>query len=237
MILYVNGDSHCAGHGIVTQDVIASQHADLHQTAVRDNLLQSFGGVLAHRHGWDLVCQARSGGSVDRCIRTTRNFLNQTVGQVFVLIGVSSIEREEWFHEGTYYAVNGGGHDTMPEALRDRYKQWVADLSNFNYYHRQIYVHGVLEDFHVDLMRQGVPHLFFNTAQSFQAKDKKNPDRFNEHNWRGQYLDPYGPWDDSGQFTRWCTQQGFESDYFGHFGADAHLAWADHIEPFILDQL
>ena len=234
MILYVNGCSHSLGHGTgsksgMTTDDTEYRHID--EAPHPDNLPHSYGAILARDMDMDLVCQARSGGSIARAIRTTKQFVYQTQGQVFVLIGVPSFEREEWMdNHGHWWPINSGGYEKLPAVMQPKYRQWVAnwDSSSMGYYHIQKQHHATLIKFHEWLNAHAVKHLFFNTAQMFDLDG-----RFKEYNWGASYYQPYGNHNSDAQFCRWCLARGFSADEHGHFGKDAHLAWAQELKPYI----
>jgi hypothetical protein len=238
MILYVNGDSHSLGHGtgntagMTTNDPKFS-HID--EAPHPDNLPHSYGAVLARDMGMNLVCQARSGGSIARAIRTTKQFVYQTQGKVFVLIGVPSFEREEWIdNHGVWWPINSSGYEKLPAVMQARYRQWVIDwgVGSMKYYHIQEQHHATLIKFHEWLTQHNVKHLFFNTAQTFEPFG-----RFEEYDWGLSYYRPYGHHTSDGQFCRWCLDQGFPHDTWGHFGKDAHVAWAQVLKPLIENNL
>jgi glycerol-3-phosphate cytidylyltransferase len=229
MLLYVNGCSHSLGHGTATNDSVQDDDPNVDYLGRPENIANSFGAILARKNNWSFVCQARSGGSLQRSIRTTKTFLDQTQGPVFVLLGVPSSEREEWFFQGSWYAISAG-QEKYPSPLMRRYKEWVASWEkNYDYHKRQVEIHAMLVEFHEYLNRKKVPHLFFNTVQTMQIDG-----RFEAYDWKGRYYCPYGDLDDQKHFWAWCKAQGFKSDEWGHFGSDAHLAWAEHIEPKVL---
>lgn len=237
MILYVNGDSHTVGHGtgsphgMTTND---SKYLHINEAPHPDNLSHCYGAIMAGTLACNLVNQARSGGSLARAMRLTKQFVYQTRGPIFVIIGVPSSEREEWYHEGAWYAVHAGGHDTLPSSLHDRYKRWVADwAAGFDYYGKQTNIHADLVQFDQWLNAHCIKHLFFNTEQSFDLDG-----RFRAHDWQGRFFDPYGGNDHTGAFCKWALQQGFATDHWGHFGKEAHIAWAqvllNHLDHYHL---
>lgn len=229
MILYVNGDSHSVGHGINHENGMMFEDASLKDTSEAPhpaNFPYSYGAVLANKLGADLVCQARSGGSIARSIRTTKQFVNQTQGNVFVLIGLPSIEREEWYYDGTYYQINSGGHDTLPEGLQRRYKEWVANWADggYDYYSRQKWIYQDVVELHHWLNKRSVKHLFFHTAQVFNDTGM---------DFGANFVEPYGAPDSDFQFCRWLLNRNYQADSWGHFGADGHQAWAEFLLPYI----
>lgn len=233
MILYVNGDSHSVGHGIGTaagscfNDL---EYRDLGEAPHPLNLKFSFGADLAQRVNATLVCQALSGGSLDRAIRTTKTFVYQTQGPIFVLLGVPSWERTEKFFQYNWWPINATGHRHLPQGLHAWYKNWVLqwDHSGMAYYDQQPAIHSKLIEFHEWLDQHQVPHLFFNTAQSFECDG-----RFDPYDWHGCFVSPYAQAGTATHYISWCVDQGFRADTHGHFGEQAHKAWAHYIMPHI----
>jgi hypothetical protein len=233
MILYVNGDSHSVGHGINSPDGLTTndtkyQHID--EAPHPDNLPDSYGALLANRLNADFVCQARSGGSLDRAIRTTKQFVYQTRGKLFVVLGIPSIEREEWFHEGIWYQINASGHEILPKELQYKYKKWVANWSQaYDYYGRQIKIHQKLVEFHEWLNQHSIAHLFFYTVQGCQPDN-----RFDQYDWSTSFINPYSDTpNDCWNYHQYLTQKGYIVDSWGHHGKGAHQEFANFLYQYI----
>jgi hypothetical protein len=231
VILYVNGDSHTAGaelvhvngRFLVFREDDSKEWAVIGEARGRDPhpecLKRSYGQLLANQIGAEFVCDAVSASSNARILRTTREYLKHSRPD-YVIIGWSTWEREEWWHEGTerYWQVNGGGvgHD-WPQEFKDRYKDYVA---NIDFTQCQQRCQQDIWQLHVDLNQLDIPHLFFNTFSHF--------DRVDRLIWGDAYYDPY--WKDSTYFE-WLRIRGFQPvnpDSF-HYGPDAHQAWADFL--------
>jgi hypothetical protein len=232
MILYLNGDSHTVGHGIRSPHGLTiddDRYLNIDEAPHPENLPFSYGARLADKLNCDMVCQARSGGSVARAIRTTKQFVYQTQGEIFVVIGLPSFEREEWFHNGAWWPVNSGGHDALPPTLATRYKQWVMDFNNttYSYLKRQEVILGLVGQFHSWLQEHNVKHLFFNTAQSF------HPNCQNKVDFGDNFVEPYGDWKNNFQFVEWTKNKGCVPDRWGHYGEDGHAAWAEFLLPYV----
>lgn len=228
MILYVNGDSHSAGHGTKNPAGMAyndSKYFELGDAPHPDNLPYSYGYLVAQDLGLDLVCQAESGSSVERSIRMTKKFVYQTNQNVFVLIGFPSIEREEWHYKGQWFQINASGHNILPEGLQTRYKEWIAKYDNDIWHRRALYLHDVIRDFHTWLDTRNIPHLFFNTEQSLSANKT-------HYDFKDSYL---GAYDNTLIYSHWLRAQGHVPDEWSHFGVDGHRAWADFLNPYIND--
>lgn len=229
MILYVNGDSHSVGHGTGSDKGTCFddlQYRFLGEAPHPDNLKFSYGALLANRLQASLVCQALPGGSLDRAIRTTKTFVYQTQGPIFVVLGVPSWERTEKFFQYCWWPINGDGHSHLPQGLHAWYRDWVQkwDWDGMQYYNDQARIHQQLIDFHQWLNTHGVPHLFFNTAQSFEINNK-----FDCYDWQGSFVTPYADSKAATHYLTWCREQNFKADQHGHFGKEAHVAWADHL--------
>ena len=219
MILYVNGDSHSTGHGIVNSAGMTEndfQYEHIEEAPYPTNFPHSYGYKLAELLDWPLVCQARSGGSLDRCIRTTRNFVYQSNKKVFVLIGIPSFERIEVKHAGQWYQFNLGDHTRYPYELHQQFKEWLSSVGEYKKYHVPIL--KKLYDFHRELRDLNVHHYFFNTEQTIQ-----------EHNFNFNKS-----YESKFNFKNWCIENNFESDEWSHFKQDAHYSFAKN---FLLEKI
>jgi len=200
-----------------------------------DNFPYSYGYLLAKKHNLSLVAQGISGGSVDRVIRTTKQFLGQYVGDICLLIGWPGFDREEWAYEGAYHQINASGTDNLPEGLKQRYKEWVANMSIDRDTHRYwikpvTQSHEKIKQFHFYLKERNIKHLFFNTAGDFDMILPENRVDFGNN-----YILPYQL---HHEYLGIVQNKGFKPrDDWYHFGADAHQFWADYLEPHLLKVL
>ena len=134
MILYVNGDSHAAAAECVNSHAWACDDGlywGLGQQPHPDNLRASFGCELANHLDAVLVCDAQAGGSNDRIIRTTQQWINDnpdTLEDTFMLIQWSTWEREEWFYDNTWWQVNASGIDQVPQPLQEKYRHYIVGI-------------------------------------------------------------------------------------------------------------
>ena len=206
MILYANGDSHTAGVGLSPSE-------------------KTYADILSKYYNLKLINNALSGASNAKIIRTTKEFLDKNAKVALILIGWSTWEREEWNYNGKYYNVNSSGYDQLPNEMKDEYKHWVSMQtpevlnSKSTAWHKKIY------DFHSELVKRGIPHLFFNCMYNFfNVSDNE------KLNWNLQYLHPY---DNNYSYYWYLTQQGYTADNWYHFGADGHQAWADFLISYI----
>lgn len=227
MILYVNGDSHSAAaeaataHGWACDD---PRYFYMGQAPHPANLAVSWGRRLADTVKMALNCQAQAGGSNDRIIRITKDHVfGSTPGQYFVIIQWSTWERQEWLHDGHWFQIGASGLDSVPEALRDRYLRFVAEI---DWRSCTQTMHDRIWQFHLELQDRGIPHLFFNGDNDFSSiKHKKD--------WGHCYI---GPYDTNLTFSGWLRTQGFQTvapDSY-HFGKDAHAAWARFVLQYLV---
>jgi len=238
MILYTNGCSHVAAGEAANTCCFAeddSKYFYLKRKPHPDNLAVSFSRRLADLLKARLYCDAESAASNDRILRTTREFLTghykeKVKEDVFVLIGWTTWEREEWLHEGEYYQVNSSGTDRVPRELHDRYKQWIVESAS-KWLQHQAKWHQKVWDLHCELKEQNIKHLFFNSFMAFSLIDQNRKD------WGINYLDPYV---ESRTYWNILKDKGFKcrpgpaaDAGGGHYMADGHQSWAHHLLPHL----
>ena len=241
MLLYINGDSHSVGADAVSPYSFANDEGrhwgTPHRHGYRDNVLESYGVKAAEMLSWDWINQGESGSSNERIIRTTENFLEtSSINDIFILIGWTTWEREEWLHNDIYYQVNASGMDQVPVDLHNKYKGWVLEQDDTSRKHKMLYWHDRIYQFHLSLRSRGIRHLFFNTYSDFSPiiheqilNDGVRPQL---HSWYNSYIDPY-----NSDFTYyfWLKNHGFntvsENNY--HYGALAHAKWAEFLVPHL----
>ena len=230
MILYVNGCSHSA----------AAEAAVPHSWAIDDeqywnrgtephpaNLAVSYGRHIADALGAELICQASSGGSNDRIIRTTQAWIKNNpdlLKDTFMILQWTTWEREEWFHKGKWYQVNASGIDIVPAELQERYKNYVI---NIDWNIKTPEAHDKIWAMHQYLNEQGIRHLFFSGHSTFS-------DIQNHRDWGKDYMHPYVREE---SYHNWLINNGGTySDPKGyHFDAKSHRLWAKHVLQYIND--
>ena len=225
MILYVNGDSHTAGAEAVNAHAFAnddSRYRTMGRLPHPDNLAVSYGQILADKMRCHLHCDAESASSNHRIVRITWDYLKHQQPD-FVVIGWSTWERKEFVdpETGTTWQVNAGGvGEDWPVWLKDLYPRYIAEI---DWSTEMAMAHRKIHQFHLDLDRQGIKHLFFNTYNHFDPAVVEH-----RYTWNNRYIDPYDP---EGTYYAWCIQQGFQTvgpnSY--HFGPAAHAAWAEFL--------
>lgn len=228
MILYVNGDSHSAGAELVENYAFANDdpvYKHLGRRPHPDCIPHTYGYKLAQTLNAGFYLDAESGSSNARILRTTQQFLQENRKQdVFVLIGWSSWDREEWEHNKDYLQVTAGGTDSVPESMEEEYKEWVVKQTMQELDRKQLEWHTKIYELHTTLQDAGIAHLFFNTYSWFRSHVQDPLD------WHNCYLDPY---DEEGTYNSWCLQNKYKPVRYGsyHYGRDAHIGWYKHLLP------
>lgn len=229
MILYVNGDSHAAAAECVNSHAWAQDDGmywGLGQRPHPDNERASFGCELANRLDAILVCEAQAGGSNDRIIRTTRNWIEQNqsaLDDTLMVIQWSTWEREEWLHDEIYYQVGASGIDHVPEELQERYKHYIIGL---DWSEKTCTAHDQIWRFHQELAEQGIRHVMFNGNNDFSQAQ-------NRMDWGSNYIRPY---DSESTYDRVLKNNGFKTvnpDSW-HFGTDGHCFWGQYLYRYIM---
>jgi hypothetical protein len=187
MILYVNGDSHTAGAEAVNTYAFAEDDPDLFylgRSPHPENLEVSWGKTLSLALRAGFRCDAESASSNSRIIRTTRDWLaggGAKHPNQLIIIQWSTWEREEWLHNGVYYQVGASGIDHVPPELQEKYRHFVVGT---DWKLKTQQAHDEIWQFHQDLKKKKIKHIFFNGNTAFdQIKDKKE--------WGTSYIDPY----------------------------------------------
>tara|TARA_B110000858_G_C17673811_1_gene413179 strand:+ start:60 stop:671 length:612 start_codon:yes stop_codon:yes gene_type:complete len=197
MLLYANGDSHTA---------------------------PDFGyvNIVAQELNCDLINQAQSGSSNASILRRTREYLEHTTPD-FIIIGWSTWEREEWYHNDRYYTVTASGTNSVPEELEHKYKQWVIEQTSDRWSEKSVEWHEYLYSFHLELEQKNIRHLFFNCMYDFLRKKQT-------YNWNNAYVEPY---DKNQSFYWYLKNKGLCPDEWYHYEADGHKVWAKFLIDYI----
>lgn len=241
MLLYVNGDSHAAGHGIVTKAGWACDDPDFGHLGTLPhphNECQSFGAQLSELLNCPRINHSQSGGSNARIMRVTREWIMRNpadLKHVFMLIQWSTWEREEWLHDGVWYQVNASGVDHVPAELQDRYRDFVI---NIDWTRAHIRAHDEIWQFHCELQQLEIPHLFFNGNSHFGNTHSVNDlmvpiiPEIQRPDWNHSYIEPYIR---SMTYDQILRRNGFDTIDRYHFGQDAHCFWAKYVLHYMLD--
>jgi len=229
MILYVNGDSHTAAAEAVNNHAFAMDDGELFymgRVPHPENLAVSWGRLLAVTLRASFHCGAESASSNARIIRTTREWLTSHPRNqdLFLIIQWSTWEREEWLHNGVYYQVNGSGVDSVPEELKSRYKEFVA---NINWQAKTQQAHKDIWEFHNELKDQNIRHIFFNGNNDFGPLKER-------YDWGTSYIGPYDP---KQTFNYLIQDQGIQTvaPNSWHFGKDGHSYFHRFMLQYIIN--
>jgi len=228
MILYVNGCSHSAAAEAAVNYAWAVDDSQYWQRGTEPhpaNLAVSYGQRLADSLAAELVCEASSGGSNDRIIRITKDWIENNTArldQTFMILQWTTWEREEWYHLDQWYQVNASGIDTVPTQLQQRYKEYVI---NIDWTIKTLQAHDNIWKMHLYLKNLGIRHLFFSGHSTFS-------DIQNQHNWGENYMYPYIREE---SYHNWLTNNGgtYANAAYYHFDAKSHRLWAEHVLQYI----
>ena len=227
MILYANGCSHTAAAEAVVPECFAvddGRHG-IDRSPHPQNLAASWCAHVAKNLGMHLVCDAESGGSNPRIIRTTRCWLESNPDiwlDTLVIIQWTTWEREEWLHKDIWYQVNASGLDWVPSELQERYKRFVIDVDWAAAAQR---CHDQAWQLHQWLLDRQIRHLFFNGHGSFGSIQ-------NQLDWGHFYMYPYQA---QMSYHAWLIQNGarFARPNSNHFDAASHRLWAENVLQYI----
>jgi hypothetical protein len=230
MMLYVNGDSHTAGAEAVNPHAFAEDDSALFylgRAPHPDNLAVSWGRLLATTLKSAFRCDAESASSNSRIMRTTQEWLagaGRDFPDQLVIIQWSTWEREEWSYDGKHYQIGASGLDWVPAGLEVRYKEFIA---NVDWRQKARQAHEEIWEFHQDLKRQKIRHIFFNGNNEFSSIEQ-------HYNWGKNYIAPYDP---TMTYDAIIRSKGIETVMPGswHFGRDGHSAFHRFILNYIIN--
>lgn len=232
MLLLVNGDSHAAAAEAVNSYAFANDDPSMvlkGRAPHPDNLKVSWGYQLSIPFKVKVICLAESASSNSRILRTTKEFINTYPGneELLIIIGWSTWEREEWLIDDVYYQVNASGVDDIPKSHQLKYKEFVASVNS----RKQTVTndsHAKIWEFHTELKKKNIKHVFFNSNNDFSRIKNEN-----QKDWGINYIMPYEP---NGTYHNWLIAQGFStiSANNWHFDQTAHLAWSRYLLKYLL---
>lgn len=229
MMLYVNGDSHTAAAEAVNTHAFAEDDSALFylgRAPHPENFAVSWGKQLSLSLRAGLRCDAESASSNARIIRTTKEWLNgggQSHPDQLIIIQWSTWEREEWLYEGNYYQVGASGTDHVPQALQERYRNYVIGL---DWQQKTEQAHKEIWDLHQELEGKGISHIFFNGNNDFSKIDEQK-------NWGVNYIGPYDP---TQTYDAVIRSTGIDTvmPNSWHFGREGHGVWMRHMINYII---
>jgi hypothetical protein len=228
-MLYVNGDSHTAGAEAVNAHAFAEDDPAvfyLGRSPHPENLAVTWGKVLSLALRSVFRCDAESASSNSRIIRTTREWLaggGKDHPDQLVIIQWSTWEREEWCYGNTYLQVGASGIDDVPQELQEKYRHFVIGT---DWRQKTEQAHKEIWEFHQELTKQGIRHIFFNGNNDFSSiTDQKD--------WGANYIGPYDP---NQTYDAIIRSTGIDTvmPNSWHFDKDGHSSFARFILNYII---
>lgn len=231
MILYVNGDNHSAASCAINKHSFASD--DFAKVALGkkphpDNLAVSYGMQLSKMLRLALVCDAESGSSNERIMRTTREFLSNRNKDDYtvVVIGWTDWMRTEFWDPEVreFVQANLAFPNSVPDHLEKEFRKHIvaADIKN-----RASEWHGKIYELHQELLDQKIAHLFFNSQDNFQSVPMDQ-----RKNWKNCFVNPYKP---GSSYVEMLEAKKFVHDEWYHYRSDGHLYWAGYLFTWLTE--
>lgn len=251
MLLYVNGDSHLAAtYQYPGSDISILQQYEL-----------SFAGLLAKKYNLDYINEAWPGGSNNRIIRTSKEFLkDKDPENTLVLIGWTTFERTEWYIDGIWHQICGEplyeynlrsnilppGFDikrwhssgTVWSTLSNMWSNYtnrtlndLEETGNIIFSSRALEFQYYFKEFSEWLTERNFKHMFLHTHDAFMLDD------FLKNDWNNDvwlFNDPYNL---ENSFTSKSKELGHKPDNWNHFSPEAHKDYADFIEQEFVNKL
>ena len=227
MNIYFNGDSNTIGTELINPEVEAFH-----------TILSSLLNAASFRN------DALAGASNSRIMRTTEQYLfdckNKQEFPDMIIIGWSSMEREDWYYKSAYRSLNSFGlnMDTAKEHDIDRYNYWKQhywqDKSKANSNRRAMSIHfnNSIFNLHSELTELKIPHVFFNALTSFSYDFNDDTDHPYEFDWGTSFIEPYNQ---DACMVEWAQSKGHIPTEWLHFDKEAHKEFADLLFGYIKD--
>lgn len=167
-MIYINGDSHSAGAELIKNYCFAEDDPRYTAWGRRPHpeaTPLTFGYKLARALNQPFHTDAESASSNARILRTTKMFLENTQDKrhLFLVIGWTTWEREEWLVGEDYLQVTASGTDSVPESLQEDYKAWVLQQTDDVLKQKETQWKNTITGFSKELDKQNIKHLFFHT--------------------------------------------------------------------------
>jgi hypothetical protein len=230
-VLYVNGCSHSAG-AEMSKPGFYRQPYDLEN---------SFGGVLARRHGLAYQNDACPGGSNNLIQTTTVQSILKLLetydpSEIFVVIGWTGYDRSELVYNNKLYKfIPNSTILDCPTNITEWYRAWVMCTNNDSSMNNFLLQYGLIATF---LKQHGIKYYFFNSI--IPAYIPKNnylhevlDNKPNTHLINMMENDPYFLEPFNGEMTFFHilkqTYDGTKDGRWYHFTEDAHIAWANFL--------
>lgn len=232
MILYVNGDSHSAAAQATNDYSFAND--DFAKVALGTkphpaNLAISYGMHLSKFLKLALICDAESGTSNERILRTSKEFIDKQddTRNLFIVIGWTHCSKTEFIDTETGETLQADMlyPNSVPKKFEKEFRRQIVkrDLKN-----RTIDWHNKIYDFHRELVDNDIKHLFFNSVSTFESIAKDD-----QKDWKGHFMHPYKH---NFCYVDMLDKAGFGSNELNNFNADAHFFWAKYLYNWLTDQ-
>jgi len=172
-VIYVNGDSHSAGAELVNDYCFAEddlRYLAYGRRAHPEAIPHTYGYKIAQALNQPFFLEAESASSNARILRTTQKTISETKdkSKLFVIIGWTTWEREEWEYLDGYLQVTASGTDSVPESMEEEYKEWVVKQTPEESKRKeQLWIQEITQ-FSKELDDQNIKHLFFHTNEYTQ---------------------------------------------------------------------
>ena len=172
-MIYVNGDSHSAGAELVNDYCFAEddlRYLAYGRRAHPEAIPHTYGYKIAQALNQPFFLEAESASSNARILRTTQKTISETKdkSKLFVIIGWTTWEREEWEYLDGYLQVTASGTDSVPESMEEEYKEWVVKQTPEELKRKeQLWIQKIAQ-FSKELDDQNIKHLFFHTNEYIQ---------------------------------------------------------------------
>ena len=169
-MIYVNGDSHSAGAELINGYCFAAddrRYVAWGSRAHPDAIPHTYGYKIAQALNQPFFMDAESASSNAKILRTTRQFLDNTKdkSKLFVIIGWTGWDREEWEYLDGYLQVTASGTDSVPESMEEEYKEWVVNQTPEECKRKEQLWTQKIAQFSKELDDQTIKHLFFHTNE------------------------------------------------------------------------
>jgi hypothetical protein len=202
-VIYVNGDSHSAGAELIKDYCFAADDRRFIAWGSRahpDAIPHTYGYKIAQALNQPFFLEAESASSNARMLRTTRQFLDDTKdkSKLFVIIGWTSWDREEWEYQDGYIQITASGTDSVTESMLEEYKEWVTRQTPEEWKRKKEMWSQKIAQFSKELDDQNIKHLFFHvkeyrdylTEQGYQTVNGGNHFGIDAHTAWYKYLLP-----------------------------------------------
>jgi hypothetical protein len=169
-VIYVNGDSHSAGAEIINGYCFAAddrRYIAWGSRAHPEAIPHTYGYKIAQALNQPFFLEAESASSNARILRTSREFVDETKdkSKLFVIIGWTTAEREEWEYQDGYMQITSSGTDSVPESMVEKYKEWVTKQTLEEHKRKQKIWREKITEFSNYLNSVNVNHLFFRSQE------------------------------------------------------------------------